>query len=295
MTNLISIDIGGTTFSYIIFKNQCIFYQSDTFDIKKFKTIINLLINLKKLIEKNLKLIDIDIICIACPGPLNSKTGEIYNTPNLKILQNINLKNYVKKVFNCENINIMNDANVFALGCKYKLKNEINDVILGITLGTGIGFGIIINNKLFEGSYGMAGEYELSPLEKKQTWADFVGYKFFELESKKNFNNVLTAKEIFNLASNDSKKALNIWKKYGNNLALCLSHVINLLNPNYIIIGGGISKANHFFNSSFIDGLNSNCFIFNNEIIKIKYDINNMNIHYGNLSLGDKKMSLTNK
>ena len=127
-----------------------------------------MLINLKKLIEKNLKLIDIDIICIACPGPLNSKTGEIYNTPNLKILQNINLKNYVKKLFNCENINIMNDANVFALGCKYKLKNEINDVILGITLGTGIGFGIIINNKLFEFSYGMAGEYELSPLEKKQ-------------------------------------------------------------------------------------------------------------------------------
>mgnify|MGYP001384273502 CR=1 FL=1 len=44
MTNLISIDIGGTTFSYIIFKNQCISYMSDTFDIKKFKTIGNFLI-----------------------------------------------------------------------------------------------------------------------------------------------------------------------------------------------------------------------------------------------------------
>ena len=59
--------------------------------------------------------------------------------------------------------------------------------MLGITLGTGIGFGIIINGKLFNGSYGMAGEYEFSPLNNNLTWAELIGYRFFKEITNKNF------------------------------------------------------------------------------------------------------------
>ena len=51
--------------------------------------------------------------------------------------------------------------------------------------------GIIINNKLFKGSYGMAGEYELSPLDKDLTWANLVGYKFFHKRTEEIFGKIL--------------------------------------------------------------------------------------------------------
>ena len=63
-------------------------------------------------------------------------------------------------------------------------------------MGTGIGFGIIINGNLFKGNYGMAGEYELSPLNNDMTWADLIGYKFFQTETIHNFGKILTPKEM---------------------------------------------------------------------------------------------------
>jgi predicted NBD/HSP70 family sugar kinase len=204
MNHNISIDLGGTTFSFVIFLDKNIIFKSNIYDIKKYNNHSEFLIELSILIKKEIDENKINLIGIACPGPLNSETGEILNTPNLKILQYVNLIDEMKKYIKCEKIYIENDANVFAIGSYNFLKNNINfssnDILLGVTLGTGMGFGIIINNKLFRGSYGMAGEYELSPLNKDLTWADLVGYKFFQKRTEEIFGKNLTPKELYDLA-----------------------------------------------------------------------------------------------
>ena len=277
MSYKVCIDIGGTTFSFIIFINEDLFYHSKTYNIDSFTNhieFINYLVNeMKNVINED----EIIKIGIACPGPLNSETGEILNTPHLKILEFVNLKNEFRKLVKCKNISIENDANVFALGAFYRLKiKNNNDVIIGITLGTGVGLGIVINNKLFKGSYGMAGEYELSPLTDNLNWSDLLSYKFFNKKSN------LSPKDLFLKAENNDNDSINIWKEYGKNIGLYLTHVISILNPNHISIGGGVSKANKFFHSSLLQTLEK-CVIFDKSKVNIVYDTDNLNIFYGNL------------
>lgn len=277
----LSIDFGGTTYSFVIFNQNQIYYKSESIDIKQFKNYYELFnqisLQVYSVTEK------VNILGIGCPGPLDASTGLILNTPNLKILQYVNIKNEIVKYIKCNKVKLENDANSFVLGAYYLNKNIKSDVVLGITLGTGIGFGIIINGKLFTGSYGMAGEYELSPLENGETWADKIGYKFFENISKKIFNKNLTPKELFDLAENKNEDAINIWKKYGENIGICLSHVINLINPNYIFIGGGVSKGRKYFHNNILETLKDKCFIYDNKKINFIYDVNNLNVYYGNI------------
>jgi glucokinase len=271
MLHNVFIDIGGTTFSFVVFLDEQLIYKSECYDIKKYKDYHNFVKDLTSLITKQTNAIK--MIGIACPGPLNYKTGEILNTPNLPIMRYMNLKHEIKKYIDCDNIYIENDANIYAMGSYYILKNKKDsDVLLGITLGTGIGFGIIINGKLFRGGYGMAGEYELSPLDKNLTWGDLIGYKFFEKTTQKIFKKKITPKELYMLAETKNKNALDIWVEYGTNIGMCLSHVICIINPNHISIGGGISNANKYFHNSIIKVLENKCLIYDNELIKITYD-----------------------
>jgi len=279
---LLAIDIGGTTYSFSLFKDKQILYNSDNYDIIKYTDHELLFKDLYLSVREKIDVKLISKIGIACPGPLDSTTGTILNTPYLKFLQNVNIKEELEKQFNIKDIHVEHDTSVYTLGFYNMLSNKNNnDVVLGITLGTGIGFGIIINGKLFKGSYGMAGEYEFSPILNKRTWGDLIGRSFFELITQLYFKKNVTPKELFELANNDNSKALNVWKNYGNNIGLCLCHVIGLLNPNYISIGGGVSKANKYFHNYIIEVLETKCLTYDKKKINISYDENNLNIFYG--------------
>lgn len=286
----ICVDIGGTTFSFVIYLNNNIEFKSELFNIKDFDEYKEFLLFLTDNIKNNLDENKINNISFACPGPLNSKTGQILNTPNLRVLQYVNLKKEITKYIKCNNVFVENDANVFTLGSYYKLiKDNYNisdtDVLVGITLGTGIGFGIIINNKLFRGSNGMAGEYELSPLYNNITWANLIGYRFFKNKTLQLLGKELSPKELYDLAEINNVSALSIWKEYGNNIGLCISHLIGLINPNYISIGGGISKAKKFFHEEIINTLVDKSITFELDKVNFIYDTNSLNIYYGGLFL----------
>lgn len=281
MGKLLAIDIGGTTFSFVYFINNEIKYKSKLFYIENYDLSTNFIEDLSKEINLIIKKDKLNLIGIACPGPLNSDSGIIYNPPNLKFLHNVNLVYELRKNINCDKILLENDANVYTIGSYYKLKCN-NSVLLGITLGTGIGFGFIINNKLFKGGYGMAGEYETSPLNNNLTWSNLLGYKFFEEQTIKYFNIKKTPKDLFESALNGNKDAIEIWSKYGKNIGLCLSHIIGIVNPNTISIGGGISKANKFFYRDVINILENKCLVYDKDKLKIIFDDNEIsNIFMG--------------
>ena len=127
----------------------------------------------------------------------------------------------------------------------------------------------------------MAGEYEFSPILNNLTWSNLVGISFFKTITTTKFNIEKTPKQLFNLAEKGCNKSINIWQIYGNNLGLCLSHIISIIDPNYISIGGGISKANRYFNNNLIKTLEDKCLTFNTNLINISYDNNISNIFYG--------------
>ena len=142
---IVGIDIGGTTFSSVLFDNEInIIKISEKKLISQVNSTDHLFESLSKQINN---LIEIDAtgniqgIGISCPGPLNSVKGVILDTPNLKMLQNIKIKDEMESRCGVP-IYIENDANLFSLGEWYENSNQKNEIFGGLTLGTGLGFGL---------------------------------------------------------------------------------------------------------------------------------------------------------
>ena len=296
----IAIDIGGTTYSFGIFKQDKLIYSSDIFSITKFINGNEFLVGLTQRIngaivsiEGNLK--QVKGIGIACPGPLDSKNGKVLNTPNLKILANQDIVSKLVELTNVKNIKLEKDTNVFSLG-ESSLYYPKSKVLLVVTLGTGVGFGISINGKLFTGSEGFAGEYGRSPIITGGNWETILGKDFFKEISQEKYGEIKTAKEISHLFTQNDKNAIDIWSSYGYHLGLCLSHICNVLNPDTIVIGGGISLAFNYFEVDLLKSLQQNCHIYPNSNVKIISRIDWIkSIYYGCLNLTKNKMYLLDR
>ena len=243
---LIGTDIGGTTFSSALFNDkyelELISPKNNISEFNTTKELLNGLISqIKKLAGDNL----IKGIGFACPGPLKANEGIILNTPNLTLLQNCHLKKIMEEKLQIPCL-IENDANLFALGEFHKSGKKI---CIGVTLGTGLGFGIIINEHLFLGGNGMAGEYGISPIGK-EIWENNISIGGLKKLSFKYFHTIINPIELYELANQHDKNAISVWMDFGEKLGECLSHIINFIDPNAISIGGGLSHAFPFFENS---------------------------------------------
>ena len=244
---IISIDIGGTTFeSSILDKNYLnILDISNKWHVRDYQNSQELLngicSQITELLHKN-KIDENRIfgLSVACPGPLDIVNGIVLDTPNLILFRNYPLKDKLAERFNCK-ICIENDANLFALG-EWFLAHQKQHVFIGVTVGTGLGFGFVLNGKLFKGAHGMAAEYGLSSCQWG-IWEDRVSLKFIRKDIEDNYNEKLSPRIIEKYALEGDKKAQNIFNRFGQNLGLPLSHVINMIDPGAVALGGGLSKA----------------------------------------------------
>ena len=261
MKYIVSIDIGGTTFNSGIFTdslNQVAVSDKDKIRFYKTKSdVVGAIVKqVNDLIDSvNISKSDILGLGVGAPGPLDPKKGIILNTPNLKIFKNYHITYDLTKKLRIDTF-IENDANLFALG-EWLLSYKKNDVVLGITLGTGLGFGLVINGQSFTGGNGMAMEYGLSPFEwgiaEKNICIEFIRNRSKELYGRR-----LSPKKIESLWHEGDEKARVIYSEFGKNLGRVLSHVINLIDPQIISIGGGLSKAFKCFKNPMIKEIKLN-------------------------------------
>ena len=252
---IIGIDIGGTTFSSSLFDEDLNIIKTSPKElISNINSTRDLLDYLAKQVNK-FNCNELIGIGVACPGPLDSKNGIILETPNLVLLQNVNLKSELESRTSLP-VYIENDANLFALG---EWKKQDNPSVFGaLTLGTGLGFGIIINEKIFSGGNGMAAEYAISPLEHGN-WETYISISGIEKMALKNIKKKLTPKELHDLASSGNNDAQNVWDEFGVHLGLAISHFINMIDPQMISIGGGVSKAFKYFSNSMKSTIKDHC------------------------------------
>ena len=244
---IIGMDIGGTTFSSALFdENLNLLSSSDKnliSDISSTDNLIDELSNQINLLSNN----QVDGVGVSCPGPLDSERGVILDTPNLKLLQNVNLKKELEARCGVDVV-IQNDANLFTLGEWHK-HEQSPEVFAGITLGTGLGFGLVLNNKLFTGAHGLATEYAISPLEHGN-WETYVSISGIHKLSQEILNKKIDPKSLYDMANEGQDDALQVWNSFGNHLGIALSHFINMIDPEMISVGGGVSRAFKFFEVS---------------------------------------------
>ncbi len=203
---VLTLDLGGTHLRIACVKNGKIinFIRKETSQ-NKTKLLKEIVEGIEECVEKNVKRIG-----ISCAGVIDN--GIVRNSPNLP-LENFNLKKYLQNKFKAK-VEIENDANCVALAeAKYGVKRK-NFFIL--TLGTGIGGGIIIDGKLYKGRVG-AGEFGGMILNDG---------KNFENEFKKSKPNV---------------------DKIANVVGKGISSLISVFDPEVIIISGGLTKLGNKF------------------------------------------------
>lgn len=220
---------------------------------------------LKKAEAKKLK---VNGIGVGSPGPIDLKKGVIKEMPNFPEIQNWNFKKDLKEKFHLP-IRIEKDSSATLLGESWKgLAKGKADVLL-LALGTGVGGAALIDGRLLRGTSGEAAEFghitvdskgEKCGCGKKGCLEVYCGGKGIErMAREKGFKNK-SAKEIFDLARQHNQKAEEIISQFKEALKIGLGDLINIFNPELIILSGKIVQSSDLFLTEVRHDLKKFCF-----------------------------------
>jgi len=233
----IGIDLGGTNIRGGLVKNGKIVTKisQPCFSDQPENVIID---QIKKQIRM-LMLQSVDGIGIGVPSVVDVQKGIVYNVQNIPSWKEVHLKDILEAEFKIP-VYINNDANCFALGEQRCGDAKKFQNVIGITLGTGVGAGLIINNQLYCGSNVGAGEIGSLPY-LEHTLEFYCGGSFF-----KEYHNT-TGKQAMQLAQSGDESALKIWTEFGKHIGMLVKIVMYAYDPDAIIFGGSISNAYPYF------------------------------------------------
>ncbi|MBE5934981.1 MAG: ROK family glucokinase [Lachnospiraceae bacterium] len=260
------VDIGGTTVKLGLFTNSGNLVDKWEITTNKEDKGTHILSDIAqaidvKLQEKNIQKDNVIGIGIGVPGPV--KKARIVNKCVNLGWDVIDVVEQMTKLTGVSNIKVGNDANVAALGEALGTDNKRDNVVM-LTLGTGVGGGVIIDGNIICGNSGAAGE--LGHIQVKFDEEDSCGcgkkgcleqyasatgivkeahryLKAHNDESKLRQLDNITAKDIFDLAKEGDKVALILVDSLGQYLGVACSHIASVVDPEAFIIGGGVSKA----------------------------------------------------
>lgn len=260
MKNALGIDFGGTLIKggVVDEKGQVKdFVQVETQAKKGKEEVILRLINLiSNLLSSPLSRKERILgIGIGSPGPINLAQGIILTPPNLPGWKNIPLKEILEKEFRIP-VFLNNDANCAMLGEHWvgAAAGAKNAVML--TLGTGVGGGIIIENKLYQGEDGTAGELGHMVIVKdgrkcgcgdKGCLEAYASAVAVEKEAKKFGLDFSNARDIFILAKKGDSQAKKVIEEMIDFLAIGIANLVNIFNPKVIVLGGGLIGSSDLF------------------------------------------------
>ena len=260
-------DIGGTSIKYSIMNNDSEFIESDSIETpqqgegKTQKILVDIINDYK---TKH----DIKGVAMSVPGGIDDD-GYIHFMGQVIDLQDMYLNKYIKEHtgLNCV---YDNDVNCVAMAEKSMGNAVDNKNFVCITIGTGIGGGVFINNQLYRGHRGMAGEFGINILEHRLSQLENIPMRTFSrLGSTYNLINrvnklkdsKLDGIEIFELAKED-KDVQDLIEDFYFSLAIGIYNIVYSFAPEKVLLGGGISSRDNL-----IENINRYLKLLNPEIL----------------------------
>jgi len=275
---VVSVDLGGTNVKFALVKGKKIISRREI-PTKAYKTkdallkgivgevreIISALQTYEVCNYKPRRFVKVAGIGIGTPGLVDYKKGVVHHLVNIKGWKDVPVASILRKALGVPVV-LDNDVNLMALGelAAGAAKGAKNAVC--ITMGTGVGGGIIIDGKIYRGSSLSAGEIGHTPVTLKGPKCNCGGWGCLEkyvgnkaivgryrgtfLGPRQNHSGAtklrLTPEEISRKARRGDRAAVRTWKETGECLGMALTGVVNLLNPEVIVIGGGVAGAGKF-------------------------------------------------
>lgn len=258
MKNVIGIDIGGTTIVGGRIEGSIIAEQlsGETNAMEGGDKTLNILMG----IIRRLMTSETTAIGVGVPSVVDREKGIVYNVQNIKDWDEVHLKEILEEEFKIP-VFVDNDANCFAYGEKIFGKGKEFEHFVGITLGTGVGGGIIQSNHLLKDANCGSGEFgELPYLDS--ILEEYCGSRFFSRTGNiSGYDAALKAKD-------GDGKSIELYKEYGKHIAILVKHILLIIDPQAIIFGGSISQSFDLFKESMYEGLQD--FPYPNSVKKIK-------------------------
>ncbi|UFT97776.1 ROK family glucokinase [Radiobacillus kanasensis] len=267
---LVGIDIGGTSIKMAVFEDDGTIIDKWEIPTNKDNQGVSIPGDIWTSLENKLKEHSIDPkevqgMGVGAPGFIDSDTGSIYEAVNIGWKKNFDLGKQLQALSGLP-VFVDNDANLAALGENWKGAGNLAENLIAITIGTGVGGGIITNGQVVNGSNGTAGEIghimveadgyacncgRKGCLETVTSATGMVRQAKEKLKDNPNSllktplekNGDLTTKDIFDAAKEGDAFSISIIERVADVLGLAIANVATIVNPSKIVIGGGVSKA----------------------------------------------------
>ncbi len=272
MSLILAADIGGTNIRAAIITPQGKITEAvrtqislDNRNISENDLIIQLVSFFNEIIQKNT---DIEAIGIGFPGFFLGNSGFLISSPNLPKLNNVELASRLSSNLNMP-VSIQNDALCAAMGEQRYGAGQGKQNLLHLTLGTGIGGGLILNDVPYTGENGMAMEFGHLRIAHDDDarscgcggFGCVESYASATAITKRYFENTqirIDAKEIYEKACHGDLIAKDIIESSGHYLGTALAEAIKLLDVHSITISGGLTGAWELLYPNLIQSLNAN-------------------------------------
>jgi len=260
---VIGVDLGGTNL-----RTALLSLEGDILDKRKEttnaldgwkKVVARLVDNITQQRETAVKRgLHVTAVGVGAPGVIRMDKGIVVKSPNFPDWNNLPLRDELEHALRIPVV-IENDANAAALGEQWRGAGRgINSMIL-LTLGTGVGAGIVLDNKIWQGADGMAGEVghmTLVPDGRQcgcgnsgclEMYASARGIvqSYREAAGMLDITQApeLTSTQVYQAARKGEPVARRVMKDMGTMLGIGIANLINIFNPNMIVIGGGVKDA----------------------------------------------------
>jgi len=255
----LGIDLGGTKTEVVVLDDnfQPVYRKRVATPSHDYGAILDLITDLVDGAKKSLQARP--TVGIGTPGAISPVSGFQRNS-NTTCMNGEAFKTDIERRLKSE-VKIENDANCFTLSEALTGAGKGYSVVFGVILGTGTGGGIVVNQKLLSGPNAIAGEWGHNPLPWK-TEADgsticycgkegcietFISGSSLARNFEKRNAVILSSEEIVHGASNGEKNCELAMELYFDQLARALAHVINILDPDAIVLGGGMSNIEEIY------------------------------------------------
>ena len=263
MKEVIGVDIGGTTIQAGNVLNGSV--------IKEMSLKVNSKGSEDEITQQVIATIDavyssnVTAIGIGVPAVVDPDSGIVYDVQNLPSWKKVHLKKIISAHFNLP-VFINNDANCFVIGEHVFGQGKGKNNIIGLCIGTGLGMGVIVNGQVYNGV--LCGAGEIGMLSYKEGILEDYTSSFF-------FTNLYgkSANEMASLAKKGDANALEAFSIFGEHIGEAIKSILYMYAPEFIIMGGSISKAFPYFENSMEQRIQT--FAYPKQIENLKIKVSN--------------------
>ena len=236
--NILAIDIGGTMIKYGLVSSDGEILSTDKIETEAEKGLENILNKIDNIFKRYKENNPVGI-AVSGTGQINGMIGKVIGgNPIIPNWIGTNLVKILEEKYNLPAV-LENDVNCVALGEKWIGAGKDLSNFICLTIGTGIGGGIILNNQLFRGENFVAGEFGHT-LIKKGEFEQFASTTALIRLVKERTGKILNGKEIFDLEKKEIVEYQEVISEWIENLTDGLSSIVYCFNPANIILGGGV-------------------------------------------------------